>query len=162
MKDSIILKTNNKIEDFQNAINNSQIPGFGKSPHSMNTNYIQLQKTIVISELCKQINRFDNYQDNNTEINENKSYNKIPTDKILEVNESVKSDGIIGLDNSLCRFKLNKTKKTFGERVFWTEEKMDLIREKFRTASEKIKKKTEADFNELYSAIRYGERTKIL
>ena len=56
----------------------------------------------------------------------------------------------------------NLERKSMKERVFWTKEKMEKIRIKFRMAKEKIKKKTELDFLDLFTAISDGNRDKIL
>jgi hypothetical protein len=46
-----------------------------------------------------------------------------------------------------------KNKKEILERVFWTKEKMEQIRNQLKTARDKINEKTINDFNELYELI---------
>jgi heterodisulfide reductase subunit B len=59
------------------------------------------------------------------------------------------------------KLRISKTNRSINK-VFWPKKKMENIREKFKTAKEKIKKKTERDFYELSVAIRYGDRDYIL
>ena len=71
-------------------------------------------------------------------------------------------------DNSFIALKkfdflsFTTEKLSMNERVFWTKEKMDSILIKFKMAKEKIIRKTEYDFSELYLNIKEGNRQKIL
>ncbi len=124
---------------------------------------IKDKNTMILSELYNQINRFDYYQCNKSIIEADPMTLKSPPRKLYERNPTKGSEEN-DLQNSYFKNKLCKTKITYNNNnlFFWTKEKMELIREKFRTASEKIKKKTESDFGELYQAIRHGDRDFIL
>lgn len=53
-------------------------------------------------------------------------------------------------------------KTTMLERVFWTKEKMAIIRQKFRLSRDKIKHKTDGDFRNLREAIEEKDKKNIL
>jgi hypothetical protein len=55
-----------------------------------------------------------------------------------------------------------KQKKELEERVFWTKEKMEQIRNQLRTATSKINEKTKMDFDELYELITMRDQNAIL
>jgi len=123
---------------------------------------LQKKKTIFLSELYNQLNRFDYYKDIQSKVEEKPINLKTQSRKYLDVDESIRSnDKDIDIHNSYMKYQLSKTNRATSK-VFWPMEKMENIREKFRTASEKIKKKTEKDFYELSVAIKYGDRDYIL
>lgn len=134
-------------------------------------NNIDNKNPMIFNELYNQINRFEQIQENDTQINNfektniisnhNKNAMMSAQKKMYEDIQTLNSE-TNELQNSYIKYKYTKTKKTFTKRVFWTKNKMEDIRIKFRMAREKIKKKTEADFAELYSAIKYADKAKIL
>lgn len=121
---------------------------------------MEKKKTIFLSELYNQLNRFDYYQDDASQGEDTPVGLKVQTRKYFDIQESMRSNEK-DIENSYMKLKLGKTNQA-SSKVFWPREKMEYIREKFRTASEKIKKKTERDFYELSVAIKYGDREYIL
>lgn len=167
-KDTIVLQKNmkgytssNLIVNDENNFRNFDIKKLnsfnGKNLYVRN---LENKNTIVLSELYNQLNRFDYYQDQ-SERNVNILRLKTPSRKLYDKNETSKSEQN-DITNSFIKYKLSKTKRTVTGKVFWPKEKMENIREKFKTASEKIKKKTEKDFYELNGAIKYGDSEFIL
>ena len=115
------------------------------------------KNTIFNSETKSQYLQFKN--------NENKEdfYDKLDEYNNIKPGGIISDDMNINERGKIVSLKItNLERKSMKERVFWTKEKMEKIRIKFRMAKEKIKKKTELDFLDLFTAISDGNRDKIL
>ena len=138
--------------DQKNSIDNYVVEK-KESKNSINKIYYKRDETIkdkVYNVIENQASRFGTYK--HSEVNEY----SVNTGNL---NSSGSSFQIIKKFDFLS---LSTEKIPMNERVFWTKEKMDYIRIKFKMAKEKIKKKTEFDFSELYLHIKEGNREKIL
>lgn len=118
------------------------------------------KNTIMMNIMLNQLNRFNNHQNND-------SHNEIFNKKINNYSRQITLENYLKETSrekpNLVNFKMSPAEKiSMQERVFWTKEKLENIKIKFRMAKEKIKKKTELDFLDLHEAIEDGEREKIL
>jgi hypothetical protein len=145
------------LEVDQSIDNKSNIP-------PSNSNYILEKKGTNMSNNDNYYNKIGTLKDQYINIIENQA-SRFGTYKQSELNEY---DNLDSSRSSFLKLKkydfhtLTSDKLSITERVFWTKEKMDYIRIKFNMAKEKIKRKTEFDFSELYLNIKEGNVKKIL
>jgi hypothetical protein len=88
-------------------------------------------------------------------------FNLFKTTILSNGSESEKDDDVPKLE-ALPKTETEASKQKLAERVFWTKDKMEKVREQLRTARTKIYEKTRHDFQELFIAIDTGQREKIL
>ncbi len=119
----------------------SLLNNYGKS----NKKETEEQGLSLVNQLRNQLHDFEkNFQDlkqdkQELEISQNKS--NLPKTTFTDI--------IVNKENDI--------KVLMQERIFWSKEKMQKIREKFIVAKLRIQKKTEDDFNDLRKCIEDGE-----
>jgi hypothetical protein len=133
-----------KSDSMRNSLNNgaeSLLNNYGKSTKKETEDH----GLSLVNQLRNQLHDFEkNFQDlkedkKEEDINQNKP--SLPKTTFTEL--------IVNKENDM--------KVLMQERIFWSKEKMQKIREKFIIAKLRIQKKTEDDFNDLRKCIEEGE-----